>query len=206
MGYGASDIGEGLKLFTKRRVVWGVGIGLLALVLMVLAVVALNVWFPAHQHCMKQTTLSLRTYAIDHDGRFPFHTNGFGDAVVLLLKEDLCGPTMFTAPGDDGSLYKECMKTGAHMPEERCTRAYVQGLSESNNPEIALVFDRYPTRGGDHFRRPWGPLLRDVGMLDGSMVTVREEKWPEFRRRQIDLLLAEGISRTQAEKLYAPFK
>jgi hypothetical protein len=98
------------------------------------------------------------------------------------------------------------MKTGAHVPEERCTRAYVQGLSDTNNPEIALVFDRYPTRGGDHFRRPWGPRLRDVGMLDGSMVSVREEKWPEFRRKQIELLVAEGISRTQAEELYAPLK
>ena len=43
-------------------------------------------------------------------------------------------------------------------------------------------------------------------MLDGSMVSVREEKWPEFRRKQLELLVAEGISRTQAEKLYAPFK
>ena len=125
---------------------------------------------------------------------------------MLLVKELGDDPRYFTAPGDDGSLYRECMKTGAHMPEERCTRAYVQGLSDTNNPMIALVFDRYPTRGGDHFRRPWGPLLREVSMLDGSMEVVREEKWPEFRRNQIELLVAEGISRTQAEKLYAPFK
>jgi hypothetical protein len=194
-----------VKLFTKRRVACGLGIGLPVLALMLFAIL-MSILFPAHEHCMKQTTLSLRCYALDHDGWFPFHTNGFGDAVVLLLKEDLSGPAMFTAPGDDGSLYKECLKTGAHMPEERCTRAYVQGLSDTNNPEIALVFDRYPTRGGDHFRRPWGPPLRDVGMLDGSMVSVREEKWPEFRSKQIDLLVAEGISRAQAEKLYASFK
>jgi len=30
--------------------------------------------------------------------------------------------------------------------------------------------------------------------------------WPEFRHKQIELLVAEGISRAQAEKLYAPFK
>jgi len=155
---------------------------------------------------MKQTGLSLRTYALDHDGGFPFHTNGFGDAIVLLLKEGNAFPYEFTAPGDDGRLLKECMRTGAHMPEERCTRAYVQGLSDTNNPMIALVFDRYPTRGGDHFRRPWGPRLRDVALLDGSMVSIREEKWPEFRREQIELLVAEGISRARAEKLYAPFK
>jgi hypothetical protein len=38
------------------------------------------------------------------------------------------------------------------------------------------------------------------------MEVIHEEKWPEFRRKQIDLLVAEGISRAQAEKLYAPFK
>jgi len=43
-------------------------------------------------------------------------------------------------------------------------------------------------------------------MLDGSMEVIREEKWPEVRRRQIELLVAESISRAQAEKLYAPFK
>jgi hypothetical protein len=192
-------------VFTKRRVVWGLGIGVPALALMLLAIPMFNL-FHAHEHCIKGTGLDLRTYALAHYGKFPFHTNGFGDAILLLLKELGDDPRLFTAPGDDGSLYKECLKTGAHMAEERCTRAYVQGLSETNNPEIALVFDRYPTRGGDHFRRPWGPPLREVAMLDGSMEVIREEQWPEFKRKQIELLVAEGISRTQAEKLYTPFK
>jgi hypothetical protein len=38
------------------------------------------------------------------------------------------------------------------------------------------------------------------------MVSIREEKWPEFRSKQIELLVAEGISRAQAEKVYALFK
>jgi hypothetical protein len=186
-------------------VVWGLGIGLPVLALM-LFLILMSILFPAHEHCMKQTGLSLRTYALDHGGRFPFHTNGFGDAILLLIKELGDDPRLFTAPGDNGSLYRKCVKTSAHMPEERCTRAYVQGLSDTNNPQIALVFDRYPTREGDHFRRPWGPRLREVAMLDGSMEVIREEKWPEFRRKQIELLVAEGITRAQEEELYASFK
>jgi hypothetical protein len=194
-----------VKLLTKRRVLWGLGIGLPVLALMPVAAMWFNL-FHAHEHCIKGTGLELRTYALDHGGKFPFHANGFGDAIVVLLRDGHPFPHEFTAPGDDGRLLKECLRTGSHMPEERCTRAYVQGLSDTNNPRIALVFDRYPTRGGDHFRRPWGPLLREVAMLDGSMEVVHEEKWPEFRRKQIDLLVAEGISGAQAEKLYAPFK
>jgi hypothetical protein len=48
--------------------------------------------------------------------------------------------------------------------------------------------------------------LRDVALLDGHVEFVREDKWPAFRRKQIELLVAEGISRAQAEMLYAPFK
>jgi hypothetical protein len=161
--------------------------------------------FHAHEHCIKQTGLALRIYAGDHDGKYPFNTNGFGDAIVTFLKE--CSPEyvgICTAPGDDGKLLKECVTTGKHMPEEKCSRAYVQGLSETNNPEIAIVFDRYPTRGGDHFRRPWGPWLREVCLLDGSMQIINETNWPAFRSNQVELLTAEGFTRQRAEEFYKP--
>lgn len=153
---------------------------------------------------MKGTGLSLLAYASDHDSRFPFHTNGFGDAILLLLKESSDDPRLFTAPGDDGRLLKECLRSGANVPEERCTRAYVQGLCETNDPNIALIFDRYPTRGGDHFRRPWGPPLREVWMLGASHQIIHEKNWAKFIQKQVELLVAEGIPRGEAEKYYQP--
>ena len=161
--------------------------------------------FHAHEHCIKNTGLTLRMYAGDHEGKYPFHTNGFGDAIVMLVKEyspEFVG--IFTAPGDNGDLLRASIKNGTHMPEDRCTRMYVQGLSETNNPEIAMVFDRYPTRGGDHQRRPWGDWLREVSLSDGSMQTIREENWPAFKEKQIKLLIAEGFSPDQAESFYRP--
>ncbi len=160
--------------------------------------------FHAHEHCMKGAGLSLSQFALEHKGKYPFHTNGFGDALIVLLKELPDDPRLFTAPGDDGSLLKKYLKTEGDVPEERCTRAYVQGLSESNNPDIALLFDRYPTRGGDHFRRPWGPPLREVWLLGGGHSILNESAWPEFARKQIELLVAEGIPRSEAEKYFLP--
>lgn len=157
-----------------------------------------------HQHCMKQTGLTLAQFASQHQGKFPFHTNGFGDALVLLLTEMGERPKLVTAPGDDGAWLQEFIQSGANVPEERCTRAYVQGLSEGSNPEIALIFDRYPTRGGDHRRRPWGPKLREVWMLGSDHKSIKERDWPEFARKQIDLLVAEGVARSEAEKYYQP--
>ena len=150
--------------------------------------------FHSHEHCIKITGLALLTFATDHDGRFPHHTNGIGNALLLLIQEG--------ATGDTGEVFRRALKTGEQIPEEQCGRIYIQGLSETNNPEIALVFDKKPTHGGDHFRRPWGPLLREVCLLDGSMETVPESKWPSFASNQVELLVHEGIPRATANHYY----
>ena len=54
MQQGAPEIGEDLELFTKRRVVWGLGIGLAALALLLIAIPMFNL-FHAHQHRIKGT-------------------------------------------------------------------------------------------------------------------------------------------------------
>lgn len=163
----------------------------------------------SHQHCIKNTGLSLRLYATDHGGRFPFHTNGFGNALLLTISEGTLGDTngtlyvkLLTAPGDNGEVYRQALQTGEPIPEEKCSRIYIQGFTETNNPQIALVFDKWPTRGGDHFRRPWGPLLREVCLLDGSVQVVPEEQWPKFASNQVELLVQEGLPRAKAEHYY----
>ena len=160
-----------------------------------------------HQHGVTLTGGLLSSYSLSHGGKYPFHTNGFGDAIVLLLKESNENQARyFTAPGDNGRLLRDYANTGRDVPEERCSRIYVQGLGETSNPAIALVFDRCPTRGGDHNRRPWGPLMREVCLVGGIPEFVPEADWPAFRAKQIELLVTEGIRRVEAEKLYAPFQ
>jgi hypothetical protein len=165
--------------------------------------------FHAHEHCIKNTGLALRNYATDHNGNFPSHTNGFGDALVVLLKEGYLGATngiqssrLITGPGDDGQMFLDALRTAAPIPEEKCSRIYVQGLSERSNPGIAILFDKKPTRGGDHGRRPWGPLLREVSLSDSSMQIIQEENWRSFASNQIELLVQEGIQRPLAEHYY----
>ena len=160
--------------------------------------------FHAHEHCSKGTGLALRSYASDHEGRYPFHTNGFGDAILLVLKENPSEDVrLFTAPGDDGGMLKNCLEKGLDVPEEECTRIYIQGLSETNaQDQVVMMFDKYPTRGGDHFRRPWGPLIRDVIMSDGFVRFMPEKRWPAFAREQIELLVKLGFNRPELERLF----
>lgn len=161
--------------------------------------------FGAHQHCSKGLSLSLRQYAGENEGKFPFHTNGFGDALLLLLKEDLVTDSRtLTAPGDDGRMFNECLTNGANVDETKCSRIYIQGLSETNTGEhaVALAFDAYPTPGGDHGRRPWGEPIRDVVMADGSVEFIHEKNWPKFATNQINCLVELGMSRSEMETLF----
>jgi hypothetical protein len=146
--------------------------------------------------------MAFRTYALEHGGALPYHTNGFGDAMLLLVQEkQLPGVAWICGPGDNGSVLSNALAHGLHVPEDQCTRVYLQGLSETNDPTICIVFDRQSVPGGDH-NYGWGPRVREVCMLDGSMQTIPDEKWPAFRQKQVDLLVSAGFTREKALDYY----
>lgn len=159
-----------------------------------------------HRHCIKQTGLDFKMYSSEHFGHLPFSTNGFGDALLLLAKEDSTIVNSLCGPDDDGQIFRDALANNSVVPEEKCSRVYIQGLSESDNPEICILFDRNSCRGGDHGRSPWGHPLREALLLDGSMQDIRDEDWLEFSRKQVELLVAAGFSRTNALHFYPAAK
>jgi hypothetical protein len=174
-----------------------------------------RIWYGmkyGHQHCIKQTGIAFRLYASDHQGRLPFSTNGFGNALLMLADTNsgndyLAGfVACICGPDDDGHIFKKALKDNSVVPEDQCTRVYIQGLSETDNPSICILFDRNSCRGGDHFRSPWGRRLREVCLLDGAMEIIPDENWPEFSRKQVELLVAAGFSRTNALHFYPAAK
>jgi hypothetical protein len=192
----------------SRKTKWFLTIGLLALLPLLwfsglFAIGYFNL-FGAHQHCSKSLSMSLRVYAGDNYGKFPFHTNGFGDALLILLKEGYVDARTLTAPGDDGTRFSQALTNQTDIDESECSRIYIQGLSEAETggDAIALVFDAYPTPGGDHGRRPWGKPIRDVVLSDGSVDFVPESRWPAFATNQTELLVRLGLARTEMEKLF----
>lgn len=142
-------------------------------------------------------------YGAEHGNRFPVHTNGYGDALLLMTNAWL--PSL-TGPGYTVSAFEKAVATGGDMLESECGRVYIQGLSEDDSSEIAVLFDKLPTPGGDHCHgliRLFRPLVREVACVDGSMRVIPERDWPEFSRKQIELLVKAGIPRAQAEAYYA---
>jgi hypothetical protein len=161
-----------------------------------------NESFWGHAHCIKMSGIDLVIYAKEHGGLFPHHTNGYGDALLLLTNSWL--PSL-TGPGYDAGVFERALRTGRDVPESECGRVYVQGLSETNDPDIALLFDKLPTPG-DHrqlLSRIGAPLVREVWTIGGGMQIVRESEWPGYARKQIALLVAAGLPREQAEMYYS---
>ncbi|MGD0615014.1 MAG: hypothetical protein ABSA69_06180, partial [Verrucomicrobiota bacterium] len=50
------------------------------------AVNYLHETYPVHHHCIKFVGVGFRLYEGDNQGRLPFTTNGFGDALMALVK------------------------------------------------------------------------------------------------------------------------
>jgi hypothetical protein len=170
-----------------------------------LLICAAGTWFyllaKSHHHCMKIAGGLFYNYAEDHGGAFPSHTNGFGDALLLLVKDSPSDIPFICGPGDDGHVFSNALAHGLHVPEASCSRVYVQGLSRANDGAICLLFDRRSVRGGDHFYGR-GPRLREACMVDGAMQQVSDDRWAEFSRQQVELLVAAGFPREKALEYY----
>lgn len=158
---------------------------------------------PVHQHCIKAAGSALQMYATDHGGVFPVHANGFGDALALSAAEEYDDGHCLVGADDDASWLKAAATNKTDVPEELCTRIYVQGLNPSQC-ELAVLFDRYAVRGGDHFRSRRREYLREVCMADGSMQTITTNRWFAFVTNQVELLVQAGIPRATAEAYYRP--
>jgi len=156
-----------------------------------------------HAHCMPQVASSFRMYASDHGGVFPVHTNGYGDALLLMTPERAWFYYL-TGPGYDTSAFEEALDSGGDVDERRCGRVYVQGLSETNDARIAILFDKIAAPPDHcHFpQRLWRGFVREVCFVDGSWRTVPVEYWPAFAQEQVALLVQAGFAKEQAQELY----
>jgi hypothetical protein len=71
----------------KARFVWGIAAGLIGLVAC-LGAAWIHRLGKVRQHCIKITGIAFRMYSEDHGDALPFSTNDFGDALLLLVKEE----------------------------------------------------------------------------------------------------------------------
>jgi hypothetical protein len=157
----------------------------------------------AHAHCILFGGMQLDEFARKHEGQYPYHPKGYANALLLMDKD--CFSSL-TGPGYGAEALREAKRTGSELSEAECGRVYVQGLTNNSNRQLALLFDKLPTPGGDHChlpRRLWAPLGREVWTIGMDHLFVRESDWEDFASTQVDLLVQEGIERQEALRLFA---
>jgi len=151
---------------------------------------------------MPQAVSAFRVYAYDHGGVFPYHTNGYGDALLMMAP---AGPWYYlTGPGYDTSAFEKALALAGHVDEKRCGRVYVQGLSETNDGRIAMLFDKVAAPP-DHCQFPgrlWREFVREVCFVAGQWRPVPVAGWSAFAQEQVELLIRAGFSKEHAQELY----
>ena len=140
----------------------------------------------------------LELYAHDHNGRFPAGQATPEASLSLLAKGDyginaeiLRGKTV-PLKATEGALAKD-----GFLGPETCGWHYVEGLTEADDPHIAILWDKV---GLDHFGGRLKGGGHEVVLLDGFMRYVSASSWPEFLEQQRQLL----AKRTDAEKNATP--
>ena len=140
-----------------------------------------------HPHCIVVADGILEQYRLEH-GHYPYSTSGYGDAICLVTrnKKDF---VFFTAEGYGTRPFEDALEHGTHVPESECGRVYVQVPGTNTNPNIVILFDKKSRRGG-----------RETS--DTAHRFVKDPDWPAFAQQQIELLVAVGVPRKQAESYY----
>ena len=188
-----------------RKIAVGLGLLILGLVWYVRGNPRIfNESFFGHAHCIKMAGSALNAYTLANHDSFPAHTNGYGDALLLLAPDHLDWFEPLTGPCFSGDVFKKAKATGANIDEDQCGRVYVQGLKLDSNPDIALLFDKLPTPGDHcHFlSRLTRPFGREVWYVGGNMGFIRSTAWPAFAEKQIKLLIEAGIPEPAAKSYY----
>jgi hypothetical protein len=128
--------------------------------------------------------IALREYAEDHNGDFP--TGGeTPEASLSLLYSNYVDAQWLRGKTVPLNVAEAALRKNGKLGPDSCSWHYVEGLIESDNPQIAILWDKVGlghngerVKGGGH----------EVLYVDGDSRFISGLKWPEFLEEQNQLL------------------
>ena len=147
--------------------------------------------------CSKLLGSALRFYAIEHSGKFP--TGGkTPEASLALLFSEYADAYLLRGKTVPLAVTQHALENQKTLTPESCGWHYVDGLTENDDPMIAIAWDKVGL--GHNGQRPHRRGGHDVVYVGGLSDFVSGPDWPAFLERQKQLL----ESRTDMEKSGIP--
>lgn len=148
-------------------------------------------YFPYGQShcCILGVGTALHAYAEDHGGHFPFGGKNPEASLSLLYSNYL---DAYTLRGKTVPLktVQEALAQDGKLGPESCGWHYVEGLTEADDPGIAIVWDKVGLgHNGERLKRGG----HEVIFVDGDRRFISAVEWTTFLERQKTLLAKRDI-------------
>jgi hypothetical protein len=138
--------------------------------------------------CMSCLGLSLANYAQQHDGHFPTGGDCPEASLSLLYREHYEDAYILSGKTKSAEVAREILERGELLGPDTCDWHYVEGLTLSDDPRLAIVWDKIGL-GHNGQRLPNGG--HSVLRLNccGEEV-IPESEWSQFLEEQERLMAA----------------
>jgi hypothetical protein len=176
-----------------RRVGW-------VLLVLIVVVTGCAVWFKQQypygesHNCSKGLGISLRIYANDNDDWYPHGMSTPEASLSLLVKRKPTLASLLRGKHLSQATVEKALLQDGELGPNSCGWHYIEGLRESDSPQLAVAWDR--VTGLDHQGRRRSGSQHEVVMVDGSTQFVSKRAWPNFVANQKRLLAEASKART----------
>lgn len=166
----------------------------IAAAVVILAAIALLVYsqLPSYPYgpshcCLKALGLALCQYADEHNGHFPAGA-GSPEASLSLLARPPYDVDAETLRGKTVPVEKvrAILERGELLGPDSCGWHYVEGLTRSDDGELALVWDKVGLGHNGEYRGGGHSIWRRGGFEE----FIPASEWPNFLKQQQELLAA----------------
>ena len=148
--------------------------------------------------CIIAMMSSLEQYAVEHGGHYPAGESSPEASLSLLCRSNYMDAYTIRGMTVPESTVRRILEGGGLLGPDSCGWQYVEGLTQADDPRIALLYCKQALGHNGQRMKDGGRQVVFVG--SGGINWLSGDRWPSFLKEQNELLL----SRSERAKIGAP--